>query len=372
MRLCVEKNKKQKTKNTKQLQAAGVYGKNQFAYTTGRDARDAIALLVLRWIHGWSLKLIWAIYCSDVSGAFDKVSTDILMDKLRRLNIHPKILAVLESWLQARKAKVIVDGESSFEFWLREMVYQGTVWGPPLWNIHFSDARQAIRASGFKEVVFADDLNAYKSFPANTPEETLRAEMQSCQAELHQWGSGNQVQFDAAKESMHILAPFSRGSNDEFKLLGLIFDSSLTMQSELHHLVGNVRWKNQTILRCQRFFGIYDLINVYKSQVLSYIEYRTPGVYHACSTHLDRLDGTQTRFLEALGLSEKDALQSFGLAPLRLRRDIAMLGVIHRSVLGKGPPQFHELFQRADASAPTRATRQSAQRHNKQLVDVRD
>ena len=43
-----------------------------------------------------------------------------------------------------------------------------------------------------------------------------------------------------------------------------------------------------------------------------------------------------------------------------------------RSVLGKGPPQFQEFFERADTSAPTRATRQSAQRHNKQLVDVRD
>ena len=62
---------------------------------------------------------------------------------------------------------------------------------------------------------------------------------------------------------------------------------------------------------------------------------------------------------------------NFGLVPLRLRRDMAMLGVIHRSVLGKGPPQFQELFQRADASAPTRATRQSAKRHNKQLVDMR-
>ena len=133
-----------------------------------------------------------------------------------------------------------------------------------------------------------------------------------------------------------------------------------------------MRLKHQAILRCQCFFCTYDLINVYKSQVLSYIEYRTPGIYHACNSHLDRLDATQTRFLKELGVSETEALMNFGLAPLRLRRDIAMLGVIHRSVLGKGPPQFQELFQRADASAPTRATRQSAQRHNKQLVDVRD
>ena len=83
---------------------------------------------------------------------------------------------------------------------------------------------------------------------------------------------------------------------------------------------------------------------------------------------LDRLDAIQTRFLKELGVSETEALMNFGLAPLRLRRDIAMLGVIHRSVLGKGPPQFQELFQRADASAPARATRQSAQRHNKQFL----
>ena len=141
------------------------------------------------------------------------------------------------------------------------------------------------------------------------------------------------------------------------------------MQNELHHLVGKVRWKNQSILRCQRFFGIYDLINVYKSQVLSYIEYRTPGVYHACNSHLDRLDATQTRFLKELGVSETEALMNFGLAPLRLRRDIAMLGVIHRSVLGKGPAHFRTFFVRAADTEPHRMTRQWTHRHNKQLVD---
>ena len=112
--------------------------------------------------------------------------------------------------------------------------------------------------------------------------------------------------------------------------------------------MGNVRWNNQTILRCQRFFGTYDLINVYKSQVLSYIEYRTPGIYHACNSHLDRLDATQTRFLKELGVSDTEALMNFGLAPLRLRRDIAMLGIIHRCVLGKGPAHFRTFFVRTE------------------------
>ena len=78
--------------------------------------------------------------------------------------------------------------------------------------------------------------------------------------------------------------------------------------------------------------------------MLSYIEYRTPGIYHACNTHLDRLDATQTQFLQELGIDEADALLSYGLAPLKLRRDIAMLGVIQRSIAGEGPAQFGDFF----------------------------
>ena len=32
------------------------------------------------------------------------------------------------------------------------------------------------------------------------------------------------------------------------------------------------------------------------------------------------------------------------MAPLECRRDIAMLGLIHRTALGKGPPQFQQFF----------------------------
>ena len=62
----------------------------------------------------------------------------------------------------------------------------------------------------------------------------------------------------------------------------------------------------------------------------------------------------------------------YGLAPLRLRRDIAMLGVIQRSVLGKGPTQFAEFFVLIAENHAAQRTRQCTRRHNKQLVDVRE
>jgi hypothetical protein len=61
--------------------------------------------------------------------------------------------------------------------------------------------------------------------------------------------------------------------------------------------------------------------------------------------------------LEDAGLSEADALMKFNLAPLAARRDIALLGLIHRTLLGKGPVHFRKHFIK-DASGRLRDRRE--------------
>ena len=70
-----------------------------------------------------------------------------------------------------------------------------------------------------------------------------------------------------------------------------------------------------------------------------------PAIYHATRPVLERLNAMQTRVLRKAGVDEVGALLHFRLAPLRVSRDIAMLGVIHRTVLGRGPCFFKVRFQ---------------------------
>ena len=57
------------------------------------------------------------------------------------------------------------------------------------------------------------------------------------------------------------------------------------------------------------------------------------------------------------------------LVLLKTRKDMAMLGLVHRAVLRKGPPQFWEFF---DAAADTtRRTRLGERRRSRQLEDTR-
>jgi hypothetical protein len=165
-----------------------------------------------------------------------------------------------------------------------------------------------------------------------------------CQQELHTWGKANQVVFDPAKESLHILLKSEPGGED-FKILGVVFDPSLTMRSAVEEVVQEASWKLKMLLRTRRYYTDAELVLLYKAHLLSYLEYRTPAIYHATREVLQRLDRVQTRFLRDAGVDEECALMNFNLAPLAARRDIAMLGLIHRTVLGKGPPHFRKHFE---------------------------
>ena len=146
------------------LVSDGLFGENQFAYTPKRSARDALLYLVLTWILCFAQGCRVGIYCSDVSGAFDKVPAKRLLQKPCAWLPLQYFFDVIASWLRSRTARVVVGGASSTEVVMNDMVYQGTVWGPWLWNAFFADVAHVLRQRGCKEVVFADDLNAFKVF----------------------------------------------------------------------------------------------------------------------------------------------------------------------------------------------------------------
>ena len=119
---------------------------------------------VIQWLWWFSQGKRIGLYCSDVSGAFDKVESVRLLTKLEHVGVRGQLLTFLASWLMNREAIVIADGSSSSKALLCNMVYQDTVLGPPLWNVYFSDARNTVKRSDFDDTFFADDLNCYKDY----------------------------------------------------------------------------------------------------------------------------------------------------------------------------------------------------------------
>jgi hypothetical protein len=293
------------------------------------------------------------------------------LQKLKAKGVHPQIICVLRDWLGERESFVIVDGVRSLTSSLKNPVYQGTVWGPPLWNVFYEDARHTVNDKGFTERIFADDLNCFKAFDRQDSSESVMRDLLSCQSSLHKWGRANQVSFDSDKESFHILH-HKDAVGDDFRMLGVKFDTKLLMSSAATEISVQAGLRLRTLLRGQHFFSIAALVRLYKSQVLSFLEKATPALYHAPDFFLAPVDNIQRQLLSELCVSELEAVEKYSLAPLKTRRDIAMLGLIHRVVLGDAPPQFSEYIRPATFVSFPRGLRHACGRHTRQLHDPMD
>ncbi len=349
------------------------FGEHQYAYSSGKSHRDVLTVNVCSWLLLLEDDHAVGLYCSDVSGAFDRVDRERLSMKLRSSGLPASAVAFLESWLEDRVSCVIVSGAKSADEILANSVYQGTVLGSPLWNVFYADARFAVRELGFIETVFADDFNCWTVLGRDVTEVEAMAKLSECQGNLHRWGEANRVVFDPAKEEFVVIRRRD-AIGDCFKLLGITFDPQLLMRKGARKIAIEAGWRLQSILRARRYFTIPELMRLYKANVLSYIESGAPGYFHAASSTLECIDRVQRRFLREIGTTDEEALLQFRLAPLKTRRAIAILGFLHRVTLGKVSKQIAELFPRAVASTipdqiSARIRGGMTARHNKQLLD---
>jgi len=74
------------------------------------------------------------------------------------------------------------------------------------------------------------------------------------------------------------------------------------------------------------------------------MEIHNGAIFHAATTHLNKIDSLQRHFLHELDISEEDAFLNYNFAPPSLRRDIGILGLLHKRVLGKAHPVYQKLL----------------------------
>ena len=127
------------------------------------------------------------------------------MAKLQAGGVGTTYLNFLSSYPNPRDAKVAVEGVSSDVIKICNTVFQGTVLGPPLWNLFFNDVSVSASSLGDSASVFADDLNVFQRFDREIPNDDIERKMHLCRVRVHKWGNTNRVAFDPGKEHIVIL-----------------------------------------------------------------------------------------------------------------------------------------------------------------------
>ena len=140
------------------LESFEVYQSSQFGFRGQRGCREAVALghefIGQRLAEGLCVRVV----LRDVKSAFDKVWHTGLCVKLLRLNLPPNILALLESFLTGRTARVVSGVAVGMPIPILAGVPQGAILSPTLYNVYISDV-PAPRRHRSKNIVFADDIS---------------------------------------------------------------------------------------------------------------------------------------------------------------------------------------------------------------------
>jgi hypothetical protein len=177
------------------------------------------------------------VWLADISGAFDHFDKRILSSILASRGVPKNLARLMEDWLSHHECRIRVDGMQSEVHVITDQVFQGTVWGPTLWNLYIAYDEDPIRMHGWTPQLYADDLIATASFNHTESREAIAAAGRQVADEAHAWGRARRVKLDAGKESFHIVEGWGSGSEDTWKILGVISDSALGPLPQVHRWI---------------------------------------------------------------------------------------------------------------------------------------
>ena len=97
----------------------------------------------------------------DLSKAFDSINHNLLLAKLKAYGLSQSAMSLMSSYLLGRKQRVCLHGVCSSYSELRAGLPQGSLLGPPLFNIFINDLNYAVPDLSLR--LYADDTTLFTS-----------------------------------------------------------------------------------------------------------------------------------------------------------------------------------------------------------------
>lgn len=245
----------------------------------------------------------------DLSKAFDKICHSILLYKLSQLQINPRTINLIKSYLQNRTQIVCVYGEKSNPIKPKSSVPQGSILSPLLFALFINDLPQLIKSN---ILLYADDLKIFSKITTVDDAITLQNDVKT----IVNWCHDNKLQINVSKCNV---ISFTRRREITFqyfnyningnalnrvqliKDLGVTFDSKLTFENHIKIITNRAYKMLGFIFRSLNHFKQSNTYKIlYFTYVRSILEYCTPVWSPHYDVHINTIEKVQRRFTRIL------------------------------------------------------------------------
>jgi len=324
------------------LDSMEVNDKEQFGYKKHIGTNEAI----LKFSHDVSKYLDSGDYVivvfMDLTAAFDTLNRDILLEKLSHLGIRGHVHHLLKSYFSNRSQAVKIENVISEKVIIDLGVAQGSILGPPLFNINQYDSPN-ITSSRIK---FADDNTIYRNCSKENFEATLTEIMMDVkEMALHFESSGLKLNY--SKTRFMVI-----GSNDKIevprevlitddikierisciKFLGISVDDKFNFKEHHSNLIGKLTQSCRALSIIKHHLPRELLIQFFHAHVMSHLHYCPFLFAKLTQEEILRLQRIQNCCIKQIfGLDKRHS--TLDLFKTHLKNVLPVIGIIYASLI---------------------------------------
>ena len=356
------------TRLNKHMKDNKLESKNEFGYKVGHSTELLLVKVVDGLLTVFDKKKATVLLLLDLSAAFDTVDQNKLLHILRYdIGLNGTVYKWFESFIKGRSQRVKIGESYSDVDMLLYGLAQGSVLGPPLFNIYIRSLYPYIQALNYNIEGFADDHQIFKSFLPVFQVEVLGQGINDCLKAVEQWMNEFFLKLNKTKTKILVLAPLSimasiiiHGTFVEnqcirfvscAKNLGVWLDENLNFSFHIRKVVSSAFMVIRAISKIKYFLPKECLCTIVCSLVLSKLDYCNALYYGINNKEIALLQSVQNAAIRLIGGGRKYDRES--LTPLynelhwlRISERVVfkLCLIVHKCVWGLGPESYDEMI----------------------------
>ncbi len=240
------------------------------------------------------------------------------------------LLNWLRDWLTDRSQKVTIDGGSSADITVESGVPQGTVQGPPLFNVFIDDIDEVARKIDLL-LKFADDTKGMKTIEGEKDRKILQDTLDGLFEWAERWG----MKFNLGKcKIMHVgrnnpgykyfMGGVELAEVEEERDVGVVIHKNLKPTAQCLKASNTASAVLRQICQNFHFRDRHVFIRLYKQYVRPHLEFSTPAWSPWLKGDIDVLESVQRKAVKMVaglkGVSYEEKCKELNLDSLEKRR----------------------------------------------------